>query len=550
MGTSRMPGNTSGPYGPPGAANLIPSAGATVADPPAAAIADLTAALMSTAGFAASRLCVPPCSSVSPSVAAVGSPAVIAEAANDEWVVVIQVVYAFRHAAVAVLVQEALQCLLWGSDSDVQVAYELRTLDQLEQQREQQLQNQEQQPQGEQNRLQQQAMLQALDAGAVEVRVLVENRGGATSLNGDDSSSSSCIRRKEKGRVLAWSLDDLAAAADLVVPAASRTPDGAFAVRTAAAALEHQKQQPLQQNLLLLQRSRAALPLRKGALWSFLLSAETAAKLRHKAGEDVLPLAVQAVKSAPLLPLAWCTLGHSLRLRGRFWESNCCYKVASHLRACHTAAVTEAETATSTAASAPRAALAAAAAAAATVSPKLTRALENTLVRARMDPKELRKALPTLIKAEVEAPWGFAFDSNPREVGGIFVAYVVEGSKAEKAGLVPGDQIVLASNTILLGLPVEKCVDLLRPRRRPKPQQREPQLLPLKLEVYRGPLPLLYGASGFAALQRLDAVERMGEDDGDSQHYKQQQQTAPFHVPAGFLNTLLQGSAWTHQELF
>lgn len=296
MGTSRVPSNTSSPYGPPGAVNLVPYAGAPVADPPAVATADLTAALMSTAGFAASRLCVPPCSSVPPSVATVGSPAVIAEAANDEWVVVIQIVYAFRHATVAVLVQEALQCLLWGSDSDVQVAYELRTLDQLEQQREQQLQNQEQQQQGKQNQLPQQAMLQALDAGAVEVRVLFENRGGTAPLNGDDSSSSSCIRRKEKGRVLAWSLDDLAAAADLVVPAASRMPDGAFAVRTAAAALEHQKQQPLQQNLLLLQRSRAALPLRKGALWSFLLSAETAAKLRHKAGEDVLPLAVQAVK--------------------------------------------------------------------------------------------------------------------------------------------------------------------------------------------------------------------------------------------------------------
>lgn len=108
---------------------------------------------------------------------------------------------------------------------------------------------------------------------------------------------------------------------------------------------------------------------------------------------------VLLLQSAPLLPLAWCTLGHSLRLRGRFWESNCCYKVASHLRACPTAAFTEPETATGTAASAPRATLAAAAAAAAAVPPKLTRALENTLVRARMDPKELRKALPTLMCA-------------------------------------------------------------------------------------------------------------------------------------------------------
>lgn len=43
----------------------------------------------------------------------------------------------------------------------------------------------------------------------------------------------------------------------------------------------------------------------------------------------------------------------------------------------------------------------------------------------------------------MEAPWGFAFDSNPREVGGIFVAYVVEGSKAEKAGLVPGKSRII-----------------------------------------------------------------------------------------------------------
>lgn len=42
-------------------------------------------------------------------------------------------------------------------------------------------------------------------------------------------------------------------------------------------------------------------------------------------------------------------------------------------------------------------------------------------------------------KAEVEAPWGFAVDANPPEVGGLFVAYVVENSKAEKAGLMPGE---------------------------------------------------------------------------------------------------------------
>lgn len=45
----------------------------------------------------------------------------------------------------------------------------------------------------------------------------------------------------------------------------------------------------------------------------------------------------------------------------------------------------------------PRAALASAAAAAAAVPAKLLAALDETLLRARTDPKELRKALPTLM---------------------------------------------------------------------------------------------------------------------------------------------------------
>ncbi|CDJ33446.1 Pdz domain protein, related, related [Eimeria mitis] len=101
-----------------------------------------------------------------------------------------------------------------------------------------------------------------------------------------------------------------------------------------------------------------------------------------------------------------------------------------------------------------------------------------------MDPRELRRALPTLIKAEVEAPWGFAVDANPPEVGGMFVAYVVENSKAEKAGLMPGDQIVVANNSIVLGLPFERCLGLLRARQRPTAlHQEQQQLLPLQLEV-------------------------------------------------------------------
>lgn len=215
--------------------------------------------------------------------------------ADDELVAVIQIVHAPHHAVVAALTQESLQCLLWGSDSDVQVAYELYTTEQLQHQHQHEQQQKQQHDMQFRQQHQQPEVLQALDEGAVDVRVFFENRSGASVPF--KSSNNNSRRREERGRVLVWSLLGVSAAADLVTPAAARLPDGAAAIRSAAAALEQQhQQQPLQQQLLLLQRCRAALPMRQGALWSFLLCAEVAAKLRNKVGEDVLPLAVQGVQ--------------------------------------------------------------------------------------------------------------------------------------------------------------------------------------------------------------------------------------------------------------
>ncbi|CDJ58185.1 Pdz domain protein, related, related [Eimeria maxima] len=407
---------------------------------------------------------------------------------------------------------------------------------------------------------QQPEVLQALDEGAVDVRVFFENRSGASVPF--KSSNNNSRRREERGRVLVWSLLGVSAAADLVTPAAARLPDGAAAIRSAAAALEQQhQQQPLQQQLLLLQRCRAALPMRQGALWSFLLCAEVAAKLRNKVGEDVLPLAVQGVQAAPQLPLSWCTLGHSLRLRGRLWESRSCYRIAAHLAASSSQTMKSTAAAPSPPSAAktpwallgtgPRAALASAAAAAAAVPAKLLAALDETLLRARTDPKELRKALPTLMKAEVEAPWGFAVDANPPEVGGIFVAYVVENSKAEKAGLMPGDQIVVANNSILLGKPFESCLASLRARQRPTAIQLQQVLLPLQLEVYRGSFPVLYGAPALASLQRLGALkELLSGDNSTEQQYRQQQNSPLVYTAAGSLNAVLLGGDTRTSEFF
>ena len=244
-----------------------------------------------------------------PAATAAPAPAPAAAAAaaetQEEWIVAVRLLHAPAFAAFASLVHEALQCLLWGSDSDVQVFYEFITLDQHKQEQQQEQQQQEQQQQE-----QQQELLRALEGGAVEVSVFFENRSagggipGSSNSNSNSSSSNSSstttttiTRREERGRLLVRSLTDLAAAADLVVPAACRRPDGAAAIRMAAAALEQQQQvqQPIQQQLLLLQRCRAALPLRRGSLWSFLLCKEATMKMREKAREDILPIAVGAV---------------------------------------------------------------------------------------------------------------------------------------------------------------------------------------------------------------------------------------------------------------
>ncbi|KAL8444657.1 hypothetical protein Emag_005369 [Eimeria magna] len=124
-----------------------------------------------------------------------------------------------------------------------------------------------------------------------------------------------------------------------------------------------------------------------------------------------------------------------------------------------------------------------------------------------------------------------------------------------------GDQIVVVNDNIVLGLPFEDCLAAMRARsssfrsqHQQQQQQREQQMLlePLQLEVYRGPLPLLYGAKGFDALQRFNAVREMLSADISKEQQQQQQQRLPLRVPAGSLKALLQGPTTntTHQQLF
>ncbi|KAL8449580.1 hypothetical protein Emed_003012 [Eimeria media] len=109
-----------------------------------------------------------------------------------------------------------------------------------------------------------------------------------------------------------------------------------------------------------------------------------------------------------------------------------------------------------------------------------------------------------------------------------------------------GDQIVVVNDNIVLGLPFEDCLTALRARsssfraqhqqqqQQQQQQQREQQMLlePLQLEVYRGPLPLLYGAKGFDALQRFNAVREMlsANVSKEQQQQQQQQQRLPLRL--------------------
>ena len=97
------------------------------------------------------------------------------------------------------------------------------------------------------------------------------------------------------------------------------------------------------------------------------------------------------------------------------------------------------------------------------------------------------------------------------------------------------------NDSIVLGLPFGKCLEALRARRVHKPHLQELQLQPLQIQVYRGPLPLLYGAPAFDALLQLDAIKNMFQNEGAK--HEQQQQMLPVHVPAGSLRAVLHGVA-------
>ncbi|PFH36793.1 hypothetical protein BESB_049850 [Besnoitia besnoiti] len=226
----------------------------------------------------------------------------------------------------------------------------------------------------------------------------------------------------------------------------------------------------------LLEDARRTLPLRGGFLVSDIFKKQTEMFLREKKGHEAVNAAVHAVEAAPECSEAWGTLGDAYRSLRRFWEARSAYDIAAHL------------------------------------SPSKNRfaflilALDRALQGADRDPELLQANLPTVEPATLKMPTGLAIEANDSTLGGCYVAYVAEDSKADKAGVRPGAQVVAVGDQVLLGRPLSACLEALTFPARASRAQAVPSL---RFLFFHGCLTDLYGFRAFAHLQAAGRLEEI-----------------------------------------
>ncbi|PHJ17661.1 pdz domain related [Cystoisospora suis] len=108
-------------------------------------------------------------------------------------------------------------------------------------------------------------------------------------------------------------------------------------------------------------------------------------------------------------------------------------------------------------------------------------------------------------------PTGLAIGANDEALGGCYVAYVAEDSKAQKAGIRAGDQIVAAGEKVLLARPLKECLDALTFPERPYPLPRNTRLPSIRTLFFRGCLTDLYGAKAFIHLEESGRLQDIFE---------------------------------------
>ncbi|CRG95306.1 conserved Plasmodium protein, unknown function [Plasmodium gallinaceum] len=141
--------------------------------------------------------------------------------------------------------------------------------------------------------------------------------------------------------------------------------------------------------------------------------------------------ALKSIKYEPKYCVAWKCLGDSYRSYRKFWQAKNFYDIAIYLGYKDTKGENFDE---------------------------IVQELNNLTQKALKNVDLLKENMNSHVNVVIKKNIGVVINKNPDSIGGCFISYVIEGSKASKKNFHHGDQIVSLNNIITYGKPIDFCL--------------------------------------------------------------------------------------------
>ncbi|SPJ08507.1 conserved Plasmodium protein, unknown function [Plasmodium sp. DRC-Itaito] len=141
--------------------------------------------------------------------------------------------------------------------------------------------------------------------------------------------------------------------------------------------------------------------------------------------------ALKSIKYEPKYNVAWKCLGDAYRSFRKFWQAKNFYDIAIYLGYKDEKGERFED-----------------------IVQELNNLTENSLKNVDLLKEHMNNSTNIIIKKNI----GIVLNKNPDSIGGCYVSYIIEGSKASKKNLHHGDQIVALNNHVTYGKPIDLCL--------------------------------------------------------------------------------------------
>ncbi|CDU16464.1 uncharacterized protein PY17X_0408400 [Plasmodium yoelii] len=141
--------------------------------------------------------------------------------------------------------------------------------------------------------------------------------------------------------------------------------------------------------------------------------------------------ALKSIKYEPKYKLSWKCLGDAYRSFRKFWQAKNFYDIAIYLGYKDEKGENF---------------------------EKITQELTNLTQSALKNVDLLKTNMNNYTNIIIKKNIGIVLNKNPDEIGGCYVSYIIEGSKASKKNFNHGDQIVALNNIVTYGKPIDDCL--------------------------------------------------------------------------------------------